>query len=85
MSQLSPSPNIGRPYLSEVIMRNISKERFLATRLRMAFEDGLVSFYIPECTTLVRISENLNKVGKRHDKLVSIDVRFQAPDQSHRL
>ncbi len=61
-------------------MRNISKERFVATNVRMAFEDGSVSFCIPEGATLADISENLDKVGRWHDKLVSIDVRFKAPD-----
>jgi len=51
-------------YLSEVIMRNISKERFVATNVRMAFEDGSVSFCIPEGATLADISENLDKVGR---------------------
>ena len=67
-------------------MRNFSKERFVATNVRMAFEDGSVSFCIPEGATLADISENLDKVGRWHDKLVSIDERFKAPDGSgHRL
>ena len=61
-------------------MRNISRERFVATDVRMAFEDGSVSFCIPEGATLADISENLDKVGKWHGKLVSIDVRFKTPD-----
>jgi hypothetical protein len=64
-------------------MRNISKERFVATNVRMAFEDGSVSFCIPEGATLADISESLDKVGKWHTgKLVSIDVRFKAPGES---
>ncbi len=59
-------------------MRNISEERFVATNVRMAFEDGSVSFCIPEGATLADISENLDNVGRWHDKLVSIDVRFKA-------
>jgi hypothetical protein len=49
-------------------MRNISKERFVATNVLMKFEDGSVSFCIPEGATLADISENLDKVGKRHSQ-----------------
>ncbi len=60
-------------------MRNISKERFVATNVLMAFEDGSVSFCIPAGTTLADISENLEKVGKWHrGKPLSIDVCFKA-------
>ena len=48
----------------------------------MKFEDGSVSFCIPEGATLADISENFDKVGKWHSKLLSIDVRFKAPDES---
>ena len=52
----------------------------------MKFEDGSVSFRIREGGTLADISENVDKVTKWHGKLVSIDVRFKAPDESgHRL
>jgi hypothetical protein len=63
-------------------MRNISKGRFVATNVLMKFEDGSVSFCIPEGATLADISENLDKVGKWHSKLLSIDVRFKAPNDS---
>ena len=67
-------------------MRNISRERFVATNVRMAFEDGSVAFCIPGGATLGDIAENVDRVGKWHGKLVSIDVRFKAPDGSgHRL
>jgi hypothetical protein len=49
-------------------MRNISKERFVATNVLMKFEDGSVSFCIPEGATLADISENLDKVGKWHSQ-----------------
>ena len=62
-------------------MRNISKESFVAANVLMKFEFGSVSFCIPEGATLANISENMDKVGKWHGgKLVSIDVRFKAPD-----
>ncbi|MFZ1109788.1 MAG: hypothetical protein WAN43_15755 [Rhodomicrobium sp.] len=63
-------------------MRNVSKERFVAANVLMAFEDGGVSFCIPQGATLADISENLDRVGKRHGKLLSIDVRFKAPGES---
>ena len=63
-------------------MRNFSKERFVATNVLMKFEDGSASFCIPEGATLTDISENLDKVGKWHGKLLSIDVRFKAPNDS---
>lgn len=63
-------------------MRNISKESFVATNVVMAFEDGSVSFCIPQGATLADISDNLDKVGKWHGKLLSLDVRFNAPDES---
>jgi hypothetical protein len=65
------------------MVRNISKEHFVATNVLMAFEDGSVSFCIPEGATLADISESLDKVGKWHTgKLISIDVRFKAPGES---
>ena len=64
-------------------MRNIPKESFVAANVLMKFEYGSVSFCIPEGATLADISENMDKVGKWHGgKLVSIDVRFKAPDES---
>ena len=64
-------------------MRNISKERFVPTNVVMKFEDGSVSFCLPEGVTFADISKNLDKVGQWHrGKLVSIDVRFKNPDGS---
>ncbi len=63
-------------------MRNISKERFVAANVLMAFEDGSVSFCIPQGATLADISENVDKIGKWHGKLQSIDVRFKAPEEN---
>ena len=40
-------------------MRNISKERFVPTNVRMAFEYGSVSFCIPKGTTLADIGHRL--------------------------
>jgi hypothetical protein len=63
-------------------MRNIAKERFVAANVLRTFEDGSVSFCIPEGATLADISTNLDKVGKWHrGKLVSIDVRFKVPGE----
>jgi len=62
-------------------MRNFSKGRFITTNVRMAFEDGLVSFCIPVGKTFADIAGNLDKAGKwPKGKIVSIDVRFKAPD-----
>ena len=63
-------------------MRNISKERFTATNVLMKFEDGSVSFCMPQGATLTDISENLDKVGKWHGKLLSVDVHFKAQNDS---
>ena len=64
-------------------MSNFLKESFVAANVLMKFEYGSVSFCIPEGATLADISENMDKVGKWHGgKLVSIDVRFKAPDES---
>ncbi len=64
-------------------MRNISKERFVATNVRMEFEDGSVCFYVSQGATFADISENLDKIGKWHTgKLLAIDVRFKAPGES---
>ena len=64
-------------------MRNFLKESFAAANVLMKFEYGSVSFCIPEGATLADISENMDKVGKWHGgKIVSIDVRFKAPDES---
>ena len=60
-------------------MRNSSKERFIAITVRMAFEDGSVSFCIPQGKTFADISKSLDKVGRwPKGKIVSIDVRFKA-------
>ncbi len=44
-------------------MRNISKESFVATNVVMAFEDGSVSFCIPQGATFADISDNLDKLA----------------------
>jgi hypothetical protein len=64
-------------------MRNISRERFIATDVLMKFEDGSVCFCIPQGATLADISEDLDKIGKWHTgKLLSIAVRFKAPGEN---
>ena len=66
-------------------MRNTSKERFIATSVLIAFEDGSVSFRIPRGATLADVSENLDKIGKEHKgQPLSIDVRFRTPKDSSR-
>jgi hypothetical protein len=63
-------------------MRNISKERFIATNVMMDFEDGSVCFCLPQGATLADISESLNKISAWHrGKLLSIDVCFKAPEE----
>jgi len=66
-------------------MRNTSKERFIATSVLIAFEDGSVSFRIPRGATLADVSENLDKIGKDHKgQPLSIDVRFRTPKDPRR-
>ena len=61
-------------------MRNTSKERFIATSVLIAFEDGFVSLRIARGATLADLSENLDKVGKEHKgQLLSVEVRFRTP------
>ncbi len=61
-------------------MRNTSKERFIATSVLIAFEDGPVSFRIPHGATLADVLENLDKIGKAHKgQPLSIEVRFRTP------
>jgi hypothetical protein len=60
-------------------MRNIPKERFIATTVVIEFEDGPVSFGIQRGTTLAEISEDLDKAGKWHKgHPLSINVHFKA-------
>ena len=64
-------------------MRNISKERFIATDVMMEFEDGPVSFLIQRGATLADISENLDQIGKWHTgQPLSINVHFKAANDS---
>jgi hypothetical protein len=61
-------------------MRNTSKERLIATSVLIAFEDGPAFFRIPRGATLAEVSENLDKIGKKHKgQPLSIEVRFRAP------
>jgi hypothetical protein len=61
-------------YLSEVNMRNISTERFIATNVMIRFEDGSESFCVQRGSTLADISENLDRIAQRHD-----GYTFQSP------
>ena len=64
-------------------MRNTSKERFIATSVLIAFENGFVYFRIPHGATLADVSENLDIIGKEHKgQPLSIDVRFRTPKDS---
>ena len=66
-------------------MRNTSKERFIATSVLVAFEDGSVSLRIARGATLADVSENLDKIGKEHKgQPLSIDVRFRTPKGNDR-
>ncbi len=61
-------------------MRNTSKERFIATSVLIAFDDGSVSLRIAPGATLADLSENLDKIGKEHKgQLLSVEVRFRTP------
>ena len=61
-------------------MRNTSKERFIATSVLIAFDDGSVSLRIAPGATLADVSENLDKIGKEYKgQPLSIDVRFRTP------
>jgi hypothetical protein len=60
-------------------MSNISKERFIATNVLIAFEDGEVSFDTPRGATLADISEALDRIAKWHGgRPLSINVRLKA-------
>ncbi len=66
-------------------MRNTSKERFIATSVLIAFDDGSVSLRIAPGATLADLSENLDKVGKEHNgQPLSIEVRFRTPNDPGR-
>ena len=61
-------------------MRNTPKERFIATSVLVAFEDGSVSLRIAPGATLADVSQNLDKIGTEHKgQPLSIDVRFRTP------
>ena len=64
-------------------MRNISIERFVATKVLIEFEDGPMSFLIPRGATLGDVSEKLHNICKWHrGGALSIDVRFGAANGS---
>jgi hypothetical protein len=66
-----------------MIMRNISNERFVATKALIQFEDGPVSLRIPRGATLGEVSEKLHNICKWHrGGALSIDVRFGAATES---
>jgi hypothetical protein len=60
-------------------MRNISNDRFIATNVMIRFEDGSESFHVPPGSAVAYISENLDRISKRHEgRPLSIDIRFKA-------
>ena len=66
-------------------MRNTSRDRFIATSVIVAFEDGSMYFRIPRGATLADVSENLDTIGKEHKgQPLSIEVRFRTPKGSSR-
>ena len=61
------------------VMRKISRWSFIATKVLIEFEDGPVFFPIPRGATLAQVSENLDKIGKRHrGEPLAIEVLFKA-------
>ncbi len=67
-------------------MRNISNERFVATKVLIEFEDGPLSLSVPHGATLGDISEKLHNICKWHrGEALSIDVRFGAENGSGRI
>jgi hypothetical protein len=68
-----------------MFMRNISEERFIATKALIQFEDGPLSLCIPRGATLGDVSEKLHDICKWHrGGALSIDVRFGATNASGR-
>ena len=60
-------------------MRNISNERFVASKVLIEFEDGQMSFRIPRGATLADVSEKLAKIVRwQIGQPLFIDVRFTA-------
>lgn len=60
-------------------MREISRWSFIATNVLIEFENGPVFLPIPRGATLAQVSENLDKIGKRHGgQPLAIDVLFKA-------
>lgn len=60
-------------------MRKISRWSFIATKVRIEFEDGPVFFVIPRGATLAQVSENLDNIGKCHGgPPLAIEVLFKA-------
>jgi hypothetical protein len=66
-------------------MRNISSNRFIATNVMIRFEDGSESFHVPPGSTVTDISENLDRISKRHEgRPLCIDIRFKALERVRR-
>jgi len=66
-------------------MRNSAKERFIATKVLIQFEDGPVSLRIARGATLGDVSEKLHNISRWHrGGALSIDVRFGAANGSGR-
>jgi hypothetical protein len=66
-------------------MRNLSSDRFIPTNVLIRFEDGSELVTVPRGATLAYISETLSWLSLwRCGKALSIDVHFQASDESGR-
>ena len=66
-------------------MRNFSSDRFIPTDVLIRFEDGSELVTVPRGATLAYISETLSRLSLWHcGKARSIDVHFQASDESGR-
>ncbi len=58
-------------------MQTITKERFVAAKVLINFEDGPVSFNILRGATLADVSEKFSQiVGWHRGRALSVDVRF---------
>ncbi len=61
-------------------MRNISRERFIATEVPIQIEDGPASFRVLRGQSLARVLEKLHNICQWHrGGALSIDLRCGAP------
>jgi hypothetical protein len=60
-------------------MRRISKWSFIATNVRIEFEDGPLFFIVPRGATLAQVSENLGNISTCHGgQPLTVEVLFKA-------